>query len=242
MFYQQGNKLWGGRFVGDTDPIMEKFNASITYDQRMWDADIRGSKAYAKALEKAQLVSRDEVEQILQGMDQVKTQTWHWSFIRVQHQLVLTLHACVVMYSIIVSSSVWAVVNKWQLKMCRAAGFLYSAQCVVNNSIIMWQVSASVTLSFRSIFSMPCFCPDILICRQVTLVQQFNVYSLLWEANGASNPVLKVCYNHLIKVCLSLCCGNFLLQISEEWSKGVFVIKPGDEDIHTANERRLKVM
>ena len=30
-------------------------------------------------------------------------------------------------------------------------------------------------------------------------------------------------------------------QISEEWSKGVFVIKPGDEDIHTANERRLKV-
>lgn len=32
-----------------------------------------------------------------------------------------------------------------------------------------------------------------------------------------------------------------LIQISEEWSKGAFVIKPGDEDIHTANERRLKV-
>lgn len=32
-----------------------------------------------------------------------------------------------------------------------------------------------------------------------------------------------------------------ILQISEEWSKSVFVIKPGDEDIHTANERRLKV-
>lgn len=30
-------------------------------------------------------------------------------------------------------------------------------------------------------------------------------------------------------------------QISEEWAKGLFVIKPGDEDIHTANERRLKV-
>ena len=61
--------------MGDTDPIMEKFNASITYDQRMWDADIRGSKAYVKALEKALLVSADEREQILQGMDQVKTQT-----------------------------------------------------------------------------------------------------------------------------------------------------------------------
>uniref|UniRef100_A0A3B4ZZI7 Argininosuccinate lyase n=1 Tax=Stegastes partitus TaxID=144197 RepID=A0A3B4ZZI7_9TELE len=68
---QQGNKLWGGRFVGDTDPIMEKFNASIAYDQRMWDADIRGSKAYVKALEKAKLVSTEEMEQILNGMDQI---------------------------------------------------------------------------------------------------------------------------------------------------------------------------
>lgn len=51
---------------------MEKFNASIGYDQRMWDADIRGSKAYVKALEKAQLVSSEEKEQILRGMDQVK--------------------------------------------------------------------------------------------------------------------------------------------------------------------------
>lgn len=73
-FRSQGSKLWGGRFVGDTDPIMEKFNASIAYDQRMWDADIRGSKAYVKALERAKLVSTDEMEQILHGMDQVKSQ------------------------------------------------------------------------------------------------------------------------------------------------------------------------
>ncbi|XP_034406394.1 argininosuccinate lyase-like [Cyclopterus lumpus] len=32
----------------------------------------------------------------------------------------------------------------------------------------------------------------------------------------------------------------FILQISGEWSRGLFVIKPEDEDIHTANERRLK--
>lgn len=69
----QGSKLWGGRFVGDTDPIMEKFNASITYDQRMWDADIRGSKAYVKALEKAKLVTTDEMKQISQAMDQVRS-------------------------------------------------------------------------------------------------------------------------------------------------------------------------
>uniref|UniRef100_A0A3B4VAU4 Argininosuccinate lyase n=1 Tax=Seriola dumerili TaxID=41447 RepID=A0A3B4VAU4_SERDU len=72
----QGSKLWGGRFVGDTDPIMEKFNASIAYDQRMWDADIRGSKAYVKALETAKLVTRDEMNQILHGMDQISEE---WS-------------------------------------------------------------------------------------------------------------------------------------------------------------------
>ncbi|XP_043996069.1 argininosuccinate lyase [Gambusia affinis] len=76
MANTEGSKLWGGRFVGDTDPIMEKFNASITYDQRMWDADIRGSKAYVKALEKAKLVSTEEMEQILQGMDQISEE---WS-------------------------------------------------------------------------------------------------------------------------------------------------------------------
>ncbi|XP_012736877.2 argininosuccinate lyase [Fundulus heteroclitus] len=76
MANTEGSKLWGGRFVGDTDPIMEKFNASITYDQRMWDADIRGSKAYAKALERAKLVSTEEMEHILQGMDQISEE---WS-------------------------------------------------------------------------------------------------------------------------------------------------------------------
>uniref|UniRef100_A0A3Q4G5L1 Argininosuccinate lyase n=1 Tax=Neolamprologus brichardi TaxID=32507 RepID=A0A3Q4G5L1_NEOBR len=76
MASTEGSKLWGGRFVGDTDPIMEKFNASIAYDQRMWDADIRGSKAYVKALERAKLVSTDEMEQILHGMAQISDE---WS-------------------------------------------------------------------------------------------------------------------------------------------------------------------
>nr|XP_057943504.1 argininosuccinate lyase isoform X3 [Doryrhamphus excisus] len=67
----EGSKLWGGRFVGATDPVMERFNASIAYDQRMWDADIRGSKAYVKALERAKLVTTEEKTQILQGLDQI---------------------------------------------------------------------------------------------------------------------------------------------------------------------------
>jgi len=45
-------KLWGGRFTGETDPIMEAFNRSMGYDQRMWRQDIQGSRAYAAALGK----------------------------------------------------------------------------------------------------------------------------------------------------------------------------------------------
>ncbi|XP_048839183.1 argininosuccinate lyase isoform X2 [Brienomyrus brachyistius] len=71
MTGQEGNKLWGGRFAGSTDPIMEKFNASISYDKRMWDADIRGSKGYVKALQKAGLVSQEEMEKIAQGLDKI---------------------------------------------------------------------------------------------------------------------------------------------------------------------------
>ena len=63
--------------MGDTDPIMEKFNASIAYDQRMWDADVRGSKAYVRALEKAKLVTAEEMGQILQGLDQVTHTNTH---------------------------------------------------------------------------------------------------------------------------------------------------------------------
>ena len=46
--YDKNNstKLWGGRFTGDTDPLMEKFNASIGYDKRLWKVDIRGRTAY----------------------------------------------------------------------------------------------------------------------------------------------------------------------------------------------------
>uniref|UniRef100_A0A8C7V8A2 Argininosuccinate lyase n=1 Tax=Oncorhynchus mykiss TaxID=8022 RepID=A0A8C7V8A2_ONCMY len=85
-----GSKLWGGRFVGDTDPIMEKFNASIAYDKRMWDADIRGSKAYAKALEKAKLVTAEEKDNILHGMDQGSEY-----FSNALHIFVLYLSLCV---------------------------------------------------------------------------------------------------------------------------------------------------
>jgi argininosuccinate lyase len=68
-------KLWGGRFTGKTDPLMEAFNASITFDRRLWQVDIQGSQAYARALVGAGLLTDSESETIVAGLDQV-AQEW----------------------------------------------------------------------------------------------------------------------------------------------------------------------
>ncbi|CAG2228029.1 ASL [Mytilus edulis] len=77
----EGNKLWGGRFTGATDPIMEKFNASISYDKRMWEADIKGSMAYVKATCKAGLLSETERDFIHKGLEQVYSMWEDGSFV-----------------------------------------------------------------------------------------------------------------------------------------------------------------
>jgi argininosuccinate lyase len=63
-----GKKLWGGRFSGELDPVMNKFNESLSVDRRMWLADIKGSKAYAKALCAAGVITADENNQIQDGL------------------------------------------------------------------------------------------------------------------------------------------------------------------------------
>ncbi|XP_033747903.1 argininosuccinate lyase-like [Pecten maximus] len=68
---QETDKLWGGRFTGNTDPVMEAFNASIHYDKRMWHADIQGSKAYVSAIQEAGLVTVEERDAIREGLDKI---------------------------------------------------------------------------------------------------------------------------------------------------------------------------
>jgi argininosuccinate lyase len=65
----------GGRFKGGTDPIMEKFNESISFDKRMWSQDLRGSVAFAKANAKAGIITQEECDQICAGLEQVR-QEW----------------------------------------------------------------------------------------------------------------------------------------------------------------------
>ncbi len=64
-------KLWGGRFEGRLDAFMASFNASISFDVRLWKADIQGSKAYAEAIFGAGILTIEEKEQIIHGLDRV---------------------------------------------------------------------------------------------------------------------------------------------------------------------------
>jgi argininosuccinate lyase len=60
--------LWGGRFTGQTDPLMARFNASLPFDWRLWDADITGSIAWARAITRAGLLTTSERDQIVAGL------------------------------------------------------------------------------------------------------------------------------------------------------------------------------
>jgi len=67
----ENGKLWGGRFSANTDSLMEKLNASIHVDKRMWAEDIIASQAYAKGLHKVDLLTIEENNSIYDGLKKV---------------------------------------------------------------------------------------------------------------------------------------------------------------------------
>ena len=65
-------KLWEGRFTKNTNALLEKFNASITFDKRMYAEDIKGSIAHSKMLSKQEIISQDDQTKIEKGLNQIK--------------------------------------------------------------------------------------------------------------------------------------------------------------------------
>jgi argininosuccinate lyase len=61
-------KLWGGRFEGATDELIERLNNSISFDCRMWRQDIRGSIAHADMLGTCGIVTREEADTLMAGL------------------------------------------------------------------------------------------------------------------------------------------------------------------------------
>ena len=65
-------KLWDGRFSAATDKLMEEFNASITFDIRLYEADVEGNLAQAEALRRCGVLSATEWAAIVLGLHQVR--------------------------------------------------------------------------------------------------------------------------------------------------------------------------
>ncbi|MCD6135164.1 argininosuccinate lyase, partial [Candidatus Bipolaricaulota bacterium] len=60
--------LWGGRFSGQPDAAMRQLNDSFRFDQRLYKADIKGSAAYAAALQKAGVIEPEESALLIEGL------------------------------------------------------------------------------------------------------------------------------------------------------------------------------
>ena len=62
-------QLWGGRFTHQTDKLAYDFNASISFDRRLYRQDIRGSIAHVKMLAKQGVLTDAERDQIVDGLN-----------------------------------------------------------------------------------------------------------------------------------------------------------------------------
>src|ERR1022692_1424288 len=53
-------KLWGGRFDAEPSEVFERFSGSLHFDHRLFFADIEGSKAWSRALQRIGIYNEEE--------------------------------------------------------------------------------------------------------------------------------------------------------------------------------------
>ena len=73
-------KLWGGRFEAGPSEIFERFSGSLDFDRRLIDADIRGSQAFARALERVGILTAEERARIVAAFDQIRAEAAQAAF------------------------------------------------------------------------------------------------------------------------------------------------------------------
>ncbi|NLP35622.1 MAG: argininosuccinate lyase [Clostridiales bacterium] len=64
-------KLWGGRFTKETNQLVHKFNASISYDKKFYKQDIEGSIAHVTMLAKQGILTEEEENLIIEGLNHI---------------------------------------------------------------------------------------------------------------------------------------------------------------------------
>lgn len=62
-------QLWGGRFTKETDKLVYNFNASISFDKKFYKQDMQGSMAHVKMLAKQGILTEEERDAILAGIE-----------------------------------------------------------------------------------------------------------------------------------------------------------------------------
>ncbi len=65
-------QLWGGRFTKETDQLVYNFNASIGFDQKFYKQDIEGSIAHVSMLGKQGILTKEEMQQIIDCLNEIK--------------------------------------------------------------------------------------------------------------------------------------------------------------------------
>ena len=65
-------QLWGGRFTKETDQLVYNFNASITFDKKLYEQDIKGSIAHVMMLAKQGILTDTEKDQIIAGLEGIR--------------------------------------------------------------------------------------------------------------------------------------------------------------------------
>ncbi|MDS4021481.1 MAG: argininosuccinate lyase [Candidatus Competibacter sp.] len=70
----QTNKTWGGRFTESTDAFVAAFTASVEFDRRMYRQDINGSIAHARMLARVGVLSREDCEVIVKGLEAIRAE------------------------------------------------------------------------------------------------------------------------------------------------------------------------
>ncbi|QZT34726.1 argininosuccinate lyase [Caldalkalibacillus thermarum TA2.A1] len=65
-------KLWGGRFTKETNKLVERYTASISFDQQLAEEDIEGSLAHVQMLGECGVIAAEEAEQIKEGLLKIK--------------------------------------------------------------------------------------------------------------------------------------------------------------------------
>ena len=67
-------KLWGGRFADAASDVFERFSGSLHFDRRLLDADVRGSQAFARALEQVGILTAAERETIVRAFEEIRAE------------------------------------------------------------------------------------------------------------------------------------------------------------------------